>query len=164
MFKSLESYLNLRICLQSFRRVNFTMALSLSLPSDDNHQQRWGQWCSQPSRRLTAPLFLNSCYQLAEVFQPPLNILFLSTGHLLSIDVPLAQFSYKAHCLHTLITTNSAWSLAKLSLNLRISWSMALLSSVILFYSDVTIGISSLFSILSKASPVYCLTYLQGEG
>ena len=63
-------------------------------------QYRWGQWCSQSSARLTAPLFLNSNHQLAEVFQPPLNIFFLSTGHWPSTDVPLSLFFYKAHCLH----------------------------------------------------------------
>ena len=54
--------------------------------------------------------------------------------------------------LFTRLVTSSAWSLAKLSLNLC----MVLLSSVILFCNDRTIGMSSLFSILSKASSVSC--------
>ena len=58
--------------------------------------------------------------------------------------------------LTRLVTTSSAWSLAKLSLKLRISWSMVLLSSVVSFCNERTIGMSSLFSILSKASSVYC--------
>ena len=71
--------------------------------------------------------------------------------HWLSIVIILLQ-SPQFTCL---LATNSASSLAKLSLNSYISWRMMLLSSVILFWNDRTIGISCLFSILSKASFVY---------
>ena len=97
--------------------------------------------------------FLSStCRYIPTTFKHSLLDYWAFAQHWRSIVTTLLESSLFTR----LVTTSYAWSLAKLSLNLRISWSMALLSSVILFYNDMTIGINSLFSILSKVSSVYC--------
>ena len=160
MFKSLKSFLTLRICLQILLTcklyndsvIIFVELMTVISKGGDQSSQSVKPVFWKIDNIFVSKFLSSTCRGIPTTSKYSLLEYWAFAQHWRSIVTILLQSSL----FTSLVATSSDWSLVKLSLKLRIFWSIALLSSVILFCNDRTIGIRSLFSILSRASSVYC--------
>ena len=138
------------------------MTLSLFLPSRWQSSIKVGLMV-QPilwkiSSTFVSKFLSSTCRGIPAISKHSLLEYWAFAQHWRSIVTILLQSSLFTH----LVTTHSAWILAKLSLSLRISWSMALLSSVILFCNDRMTGQSEwvLSSAFCPRLPLCIATWL----